>query len=145
MTVFVAVLRADELGRVLEGRVARRHFGLADQADDLPAREGVLERLEQEVADHPLGLRTEDIERVRVRQRRVGRALVGQQPDLWPVAVGNHHLVVPRQWRQGGHSRFDMLLLDLGHRDLTTLQERVAAHRHHETHVSPRSWRPWPP
>ena len=121
------------------------HFGLADQADDLAAGQGVLERLEEEVADHPLGLSAEDIEWVGVRQRRVGSALVGQQADLWPVAVGNHYLVVPGQRGQGRHGRLDMLLLDLGHGDLTSLQECVAAYSDHEAHVSPRSWRPLPP
>ena len=80
-----------------------------------------------------------------MRQRRARRALVGQQADLGPVAVGNHDLMVPRHWRQRRHGCLYMLVLDLGQGDLTALQERVPAHGHHEAHVSPRSWPPWPP
>ena len=57
----------------------------------------VLHRLQQPVADHSLGLRAEDVERVRRGQVRVGGALQGQHPHLGAVAVGDDQLVLRGQ------------------------------------------------
>jgi hypothetical protein len=137
--------RAHELGRGAEGRVVGGHHGLADQADHLPAGEGVLERLQQEVADHPLGLGPQHVERVGTRQVGVERALDGQHPDLGTVAVGDDQVVVVGQGCEGVHGHADVLLLGLGQGDLAPLEQGVAAHRHHQAHLSSRGWPPWPP
>ena len=89
-----AIDRPDELGRVGERRVVGRHLRLADQAHHLRLRKGVLERLQEEVADHPLGLGTEDVEGIGGREVGVGGALVGEQAHLRPVPVGDDQVVV---------------------------------------------------
>ena len=55
---------SDELGRLGERRILNRHQGLGDEGRDLPAREGVLQRLEKPVSDHPLRLGSEYVEGV---------------------------------------------------------------------------------
>ena len=46
----------------------------------------------EDVADHSLGLRAEDVERVGL-DIRVRRGLERQQTDLWAVAVGENQVV----------------------------------------------------
>ena len=129
------VHRADELGRVRERRVVDVHLGLADEAHDVPAGEGVLERLEEEVADHPLGLGAQDIQGIGTGEHGIGGALVGQEAHLGAVAVGDDELVVGRQTGQGGDGHGHVALLDLGDRDLALLEERIATDRHHQPHL----------
>ena len=76
--LLLVVDRADELGRVREGRVVPADQGPADQAGHLAAGQRVLQRLDQPVADHALGLRAEHVERVGPGEGRVVRALQRQ-------------------------------------------------------------------
>jgi hypothetical protein len=56
----------------------------------MPARHGAAQCPDKPVTDHPLGLRAEHVERVRVGQRRVTRAFQGQHADLRAVAMRDH-------------------------------------------------------
>ena len=136
--------RADELGRVLEGRVARVDLHhREDRRERDVAGDHVAELLLEDVADHPLGLRAEDVERVRV-DVGVRRRLEGEQPDLGSVAVGEHELVRLGDGRQGRRRAADVHPLVLRRHRLAPLQQGVAAERHHDAHgeVSPPGWRP---
>jgi hypothetical protein len=126
-------------------RVVGRHLGLAHQADHLPSGQGIFECLQEEVADHALGLGAEHVERVRRGQIGIECALVGQHAHLWSVPVGDHQVMVPGQWNKGVDGHADMLLLDLGERNLPAFEQGIAAHGHDETHLSSRGWRPLPP
>ena len=79
-----------------------------------------------------------------MRQLRVAALSLASRPTCGPLPWVTTSRG-PGQRGQGGHGQLDVLVLDLGQRDLAALQECVAAHSHHEAHVSPRSWRPWPP
>jgi hypothetical protein len=60
----LVVYRADELGRVREGRVGQPDQGAADQASRLAAGYGMAQVLDHPVADHVLGLHAQHVERV---------------------------------------------------------------------------------
>ena len=109
---------------------------LADEADDLLAWEGVLECLQKEVADHPLGLGSQHVEGVGMGEVGVAGALERQQPDLRPVAVGDDQIVVSGQRGQGLDCGQDVLLLDLGDRRLPPLEQGIAAQGDHDAHLS---------
>ena len=132
----LVVERADELGRVGERRVVGADQGLADQARHLTAGQGVLERLEEPVADHALGLGPQDVEGVGVGERGVLGALQGQQPDLGAVAVGDDQIVIAGQRGQGVGRGGDVVLLDLGVGGLAPLEQGVAAQGDDDPHVS---------
>ena len=77
---------ADELRRVLERRVGRLDEGLVDDRGDLTAVHRVLERLQQPVADHPLGLRAEHVEALASELlRRTHHDLLRRRVDLLHV------------------------------------------------------------
>ena len=79
--------RADRLGRPLEGRIGAVDLDHGQQRRQMALeRQLVAELLLEHVADHPLGLRAQDVERIGV-DRCVGRALERQQADLRAVAV----------------------------------------------------------
>ena len=109
------------------------------------AGEGVLERLEKEVANHSLGLRSQHVEGVGVGKRGVARALKREQPDLRPITVGDDHIVVAGQRGQCLHRSQNVFLLDLGEWCLPALQQRVSSQSYNEPHFSRPSWPPWPP
>ena len=96
----LVVDRADELGRVLERGIVRVDLDHRQERRERPLdRQQVAQLLLDHVADHPLGLGAEDVERVRL-DGRVRGALEGQQPDLRAVAVGDDELVArPRSAR----------------------------------------------
>jgi len=81
------VERSDRLSRVREGRVIRVDLDLCQQGGEVALeRELVAELLLDDVADHPLGLRIEDVKGIRL-DFRVRRALECEQADLWAIAV----------------------------------------------------------
>ena len=63
---------------------------------------------------------------------------MAKQAHLWAVAVGDHQVVVACEWGQGVDGSSDVLLLDLGERDLTSFEQGVPADGDDESHVSPR-------
>jgi len=73
---------------------------LSDQCDDGAARKGVGKGLKKPVADHALGLGSDDVEGVGLGQLRVVRALHGEEANLWTVAVGDDEFVVAGHVRQ---------------------------------------------
>ena len=87
----------------------------------------VLERLDQPVPDHALGLGTQHVERVGAGQRRVAGALQRQQPDLRAIAVRDDHLVVVQQRLERGGGAGHVRLLDVAVGPLAALQQRIAA------------------
>ena len=93
----------------------------------MTAWEGVLEGLEEPVPDHALGLGSQNVQRVRVGQRRVSSAFQGQQPDLGAVSMGDDQCVLSGQGGQGPYSRLDVVGLDLRIRWFAPLEEGVPA------------------
>ena len=91
-------------------------------------------RLEQPIADHPLRLGAEDVERVGGEQARVTGALQRQQPHLGPVAMSDHQLVVARASGRAPPRRRDVVLLDVGVGALPTLEQRVPPERRDDPH-----------
>lgn len=88
--------RADRLGRVLERRILTVHLDLGEDGGERHfERQQVAHFLFDHVADHALGFRAEDVQRVG-RDLVVGGTLEGQQADLGAVAVGDHQLVAGR-------------------------------------------------
>ena len=85
-----------------------------------------LRGLLEEVADHPLALRTEHVER--------GRGLQGEQADLGPVAVGDDQLVVAVQLSEAAGGVRDVTPLHVGVSGLAAPQQRVAAERGDHAH-----------
>jgi len=138
--------RTDELGRVLERRVVGVDLDHRQQRRERPVEgDEVAELLLDQVADHPLGLRPQDVER-EARLLARGGGLESEQPDLRAVAVADHELVLRRDRRQRLRRQADVAPLVLrGHR-LAALQERVAAERDDDQHgVSPPASRPAAP
>jgi hypothetical protein len=130
----LVVDRPDELRRVIERRVRHRHQRLVDQCGDLPPGQGVLQGLQQPVPDHALGLRAQHVKRIGHAQRRIGGALQRQQPDLRPVAVGEHDLVGVRERRERLHRALGVGLLRRRVGPFAALQQGVAAERDHDPH-----------
>ena len=88
------VERADRLRRIAERRIVGVDLDHREQRRErLVERQPVAELLLDQVADHPLRLRTEHVER-RVGHVLVGRLLEREQPDLRAVPVRDHELVV---------------------------------------------------
>ena len=131
-----------ELGRVAERRIGRVDLDhRQDRRERHLQRQQVAELLLQDVADHPLGLRAQDIERVRL-DLLVRRALQGEQPDLRAVAVGQHELVIPGHCRQRRRRGAHVGSLRLRRHRLAALQQGVTAQRDHDPHVSRPGWPP---
>ena len=114
-----------------------------DRRERRVRRHHVAELLLEDVADHALGLRAEDVERVRL-DLRVRRRLQRQQADLRAVAVGEHQLVLLRDGGQRRRGGADVDALVLGGHRLAALEQRVAAQRHHHAHRCPRPGRQSP-
>ena len=132
--LLLGVDRPDQFGRALERRVGCADQRPADQARDLAAGQRVLQRLDEPVADHSLGLRAEHIERVGMSQGRVAGTLQRQQADLRAVAVGDDQFVLAGQRGERGNRFEDVLFLDLGFRRLPPLQQGVPAEGGHDSH-----------
>ena len=134
--VGTAVLGPDELCRLGEGRIGRVDLDLGDEAQDRSGHTRVAERLREPVADHALGLRAQHVERVRVRQRPVVGAFERKHPDLGSVAVTDEQIVVLGERREGVRGRPDVAELDAGVGLFVAFEERVAAERDDDAHVS---------
>ena len=131
------VERADGLGRIGEGRVGGIDLDHGQQRRQrLVEGEAVPQLLLHQVADHPLGLGPQHVQR-RVGHLLVGRLLQGQQTDLRAVAVRDDQLVALGDRRQAiaGHPNVLPLVLDR-HR-LTPAQQGISAQRHHDPHQTP--------
>ena len=96
-------------------------------------RELVAELLLDDVADHPLRLRTEDVEGVGV-DRLVRRSLERKQADLRSVAVGDHELMLERDGRKCLARGARVLTLVLGGESLAPTQQRVASECDDDAH-----------
>ena len=108
--------RSDELGRVAERRVLGIDLDHGQERRERSLeREQVPELLLDEIADHPLRLRAEDVERVGL-DVLVGGALESEQAHLRAVAVRDDELVLRRDTGQGlgGDADVGALVLD-GH------------------------------
>ena len=129
-----AVDRTDRLRRVPEGRVRRVDLGhREDRGEGALEREEVPHLLLDDVADHPLGLRAEDVERVRL-DARVGRLLEGEEPHLRAVAVRDDDLVVVGDRRERLAGPLHVGPLVLGRHRLSALQEGVPAQGDDDAH-----------
>src|SRR5581483_1029312 len=137
--------RADRLRRPREGRVVLVDDDLGEHGDDAAAAGSSRERLREEVADHPLALRAEDVERVR-RDLGVGVGLEREESHLRAVAVRDHELVPLGERRQRRDCLADVGLLDGGLRALPAPQERIPSQGDDEPHRQPvmtaSGWRP---
>ena len=81
---------ADQLGGRREGRVVGVDERPGSAGRPARAHAGVVQLLDQPVADHALGLGAEGVQRVGPRQRRCrSRTLDGEQADLRAVAVAD--------------------------------------------------------
>ena len=127
---------SDRLRRIGEGRVGRVDLDLRqERGEPLVLRQLVAQLLLEHVADHPLRLGVQDVERIGL-DLLVGRSLERQQPDLRSVAVRDHELVLERDRRQrlAGDARVRALVL--GGQGLPALEQRVAAERDDDAHGS---------
>ena len=111
----------------------------------MPPRQGVAERLEEEVADHALGLGSHDVEWIGTWQIGIEGALVDQEAHLGAVAVCDDQIVVVGHLREGRDGHGDVVLLDPGQGGLTPFEQCVATDGNDDAHLSRRGWRPWPP
>jgi hypothetical protein len=132
--LLVGVDRADELGRIAEGGVVRVDLDHREEGGEGNLRrEQVAELLLDQVADHPLGLRAEHIQRVGLHLLVRGR-LQREEADLRAVAVGEHELVAFRHRRQRLRRSPHVGSLHLGGHGLAALEQRVATERHDDAH-----------
>jgi len=121
------VHRADRLRRHGEARVGGVDDRLREQrCDAAPNGELVQERLVEEIADHPLRLGAEDVQRIRPHVL-VRLGLERQEPDLRPVAVRDDEAVRVVERRDRLRRGADVDLLVGGLRRLTAAQEGVPA------------------
>ncbi len=132
----LGVDRADGLGRVAERGVVLVDLDHGQQGSDPLVRwEQVAELLLDEVADHALGLRAEDVQRVGV-DLLVRRSLEREQTDLRAVAVRDDQLVVGRQRGKRPACGSHVHTLVLCGQRLTPAEEGVAAQRDDDPHLS---------
>ena len=103
--------------------------------DGCPDLEPVAELAFDEVADHPLRLGVEDVERER-RDVTVRGALQREQADLGPVPVGHRHLVVGRDGREGLARDPHVVALGVDARRLAPPQQGVTAEGDDHSHVA---------
>ena len=95
----------------------------------------VAQLLFDEVADHALRLRAEDVERVGWHHV-VGGALERQEADLGPVAVGDDELVLDGDGSQRLTGDAHVLALVVARHGFAAAQQRVAAKGDDDPHVS---------
>ena len=133
---------ADELGRVLERRIAGIDLDHGQQGRERPLeREQVAQLLLDHVADHALGLGPEHVERVGL-DLGVGGLLQRQQPHLRPIAMADDELMLLGDRGQRLARDAHVLALVLGSHRLPAPEERVAAEGGDDQHrPSPQAWR----
>jgi hypothetical protein len=130
-----AIGGADRLARSAEGRIGRVDDDLREDGDDLAFRKRVAELLSEDVADHPVGLRAEHVE----RGQDVARGgLEGEETDLWSVAVGDDQLVIERDrgQRPRSHPRVGAPRRQVGR--LAAPQQRIAPEGGDDPHAASR-------
>jgi hypothetical protein len=117
------------------------HHHLGQQRRDLPSGQLVSESLLQQVADHPLGLRAQYIQRVG-SHIGVGLGLQREQSNLRTVAVRDHDPVSLCQLRQSGDPACHVASLGRGVGGLATVQERVTSKCCRDEHATqlPPAW-----
>ena len=118
-----------------EGRIVRIDLDhRQDGRERLLEGEEVAELLLDHVADHPVGLRAQHVEREHAGLL-VGRALQRQHPDLRAVAVGDHELMLQPQRCQGLGRQADVPALIRGGHLLAPPQQGVAAQGYQNSHA----------
>jgi hypothetical protein len=85
--------RTDERGWLTEGRVVGCDDDLGEQGCQSLAGQIAAELLLEQVADHSITLRLQEVERIG-GDLIAGVVLEPEEPDLWSVAVGQHHSVL---------------------------------------------------
>jgi hypothetical protein len=118
---------------VAEGGIVGVDDDLRQQGRDRAAGEGVAQLLLEQVADHPLALGSEHVERVG-GDLGVGERLEGEQPHLRAVPVRDHELVLPPERRQRLHRTHDVAALDVGLQRLPAPEQGVPAERRDDAH-----------
>ena len=130
----VVVHRPDELRGVGERRIAGVDLDHGeDRGERHLGREQVAELLLDQVADHPFGLRPQQIQRIGL-DVLVRRRLQGEETDLRAVAMGQHQLVVLRHRGQRLCGCPDVRPLRLGGHRLAPLQQGVATEGDEDAH-----------
>src|SRR5215469_10088594 len=129
--------RADELGGAGERRVLRVHHDHGQQRRHLVLwRQEASQFLLDQVADHPLGTRVQDIQRVRLGAV-VGLGLQRQQANLRAVAVDDHNAVLCGKGRDRLCRYFDVLPLNLGGHRVRAPQQCITPQRYDYSHPQP--------
>ncbi len=118
---------------MLKRGVAGVDHDLREQRGHLKAGQRLAQCLLQQVSNHPLGLRTKDIERVwaGVRVRLLGQR---EQSDLRPVSMRQHESMLTREARERARRGIHVALLDGLVHPLATAEQRVPAERRHDQH-----------
>ena len=126
----------DELRRVGEGGIVAVDLDHREERGERDlGRQEVAELLLDHVADHPLGLGAEDVERVRL-DLLVRRRLQREQAHLRPVAVRQHELVVLGDRRERPGRDRDVGPLGVGGHGFTPLEQGVATEGDEDAHES---------
>ena len=133
------VERADRLRRVAERGIGGIDLDHREQRRErLLGRQPVAELLLDQVADHPLRLRAQHVER-RVRHLFVSRLLEREQADLRAVPVRDHEVVVLGDGREPIARDADVRTLVLDRHGLAAPKQRVASERDDDSHLLPRT------
>ena len=128
---------ADELGRVGERRVVRVDRDHGEDRDHRPVRgEHAPQLLLDEVADHALGSRVQDVQGVGFGSS-VGLGLQGQQAHLRSVAVHDDEAVLRGQRCERLRRDPDVAPLYRGGHRVGTPQQCVPAQCDHDPHIEP--------
>jgi hypothetical protein len=126
--------RSDELRRARECRVIRIDDDHGEQGGHLLLRrQNAPQFLLDQVADHALGARVQDVQRVRLGAC-VRFGLQRQQAHLRAVAMHDHDAVPGGQRRDRFGGDLDVLPLDLSGHGVTASQQRIAAQGDHHPH-----------
>ena len=141
--LFRSVDGADEFLRVLERHVLRVDLDHRQQGRErCLRRQQIAQLLLDHVADHALGLRTEDVERVGI-DLRIRFRLQREQSNLGPIAV-RHDDPMLRDYRCDGVRRpLYVSALNIRCHRLVATQQRVAPQRDDDgAHIRLRVWPP---
>jgi hypothetical protein len=118
-----------------EGRIPRVYHDHGEQGGHLlPWRQETPQFLLDEIADHALSARVQNVQRVRLRVG-VRFGLQREQAHLRPVPVHDHDAVLGGQRRDRLGRDHDVPPLHLGGHRLTAPQQRIATQRDHDPHL----------
>ena len=135
----LGVYWADRLGQILERRVVAINLHHREDGRERPLhRKQIAQLLLDHVPDHPLALRTEDVEGVRANVF-VGRCLQCQETHLGTVSVRDYELVGVCDGRQRLRRSADVFTLYRGGGMLAPTQQCIPPERHDDAHGGRRS------